>query len=232
MNLEEFNSINKVEKILSEDEQLNEGISFFKDSKRLINLCDKLGHEAFKEGGKEGYEEVEDVIRKIRSIASIFGRLEKDFAKAETDEQKEDLKEKYKNIKEEYKELLKLVNKRTFQSFLKTGAKVTLIAAPIVYAFSMVNIFIELVNNVLESTGDYFTGTDLDNISSSTETYFSKLGNALKKAGEAALKITGVGAASAVVKFIVKKLSDVYLEEETRKALENLRKKENAKSEE
>jgi hypothetical protein len=157
MNLEKL--LFEVQKEISFSEkgtqQLNEGLIFFKNSKRLKKVADKLAKKAFTQGGKEGYEEIEDIIDRLNEIANEFDKVERkylnnisfkssDFMSAKSD---------YQELVIKYKAFMKIVTRQSYINLLSSGFRLAFIAAPLVIAFNEINVFKEFVDNTFTNVG-------------------------------------------------------------------------------
>lgn len=146
------------EEILSNSglkEEINEGIKYFKDSKRLRKLSNKIAIRATKAAGNKGFKEVEEIIEKLEKVADEFEDLENRFNIADRKEKKQ-IKNEYNLIKQSYEELIKIINRQTFNALAKAGFNLALIAAPMIFAYIKVA---EIGESVKTMTGDYTKDT-------------------------------------------------------------------------
>ena len=137
-------------------EQLNEGLIFFKNSKRLRKVSDKLAKRAFAKGGKEGFEEIEDIIEKLNEIATDFEKVEQKylnnlrFNKKDLGQAKND----YDELRIKYKDFMRIITRQTYIRLLSNGFRLALIATPLVLTFAQLNIFKEFLDGTFASAGE------------------------------------------------------------------------------
>lgn len=104
------------------DEELNEGLKFFKKSKQFSKYADKLELKLSKSKmkgriKKEDAKELQDVILDIRVGAKEFSRVEDKFRDRKFT--RKEAKVEINKLKEKYKELNKKVNSERFKKIAK-----------------------------------------------------------------------------------------------------------------
>jgi len=115
MNLKEFIEEN-------ENEQLDEGLRFFKKSDKLKKYADKIEEKLIsaQSAGKidaDKASQVKEVISDARIAAKEFQRLEDKFKNKEIDRSK--AKDELKKLKEKHSGLIKKVKKESLQKVMK-----------------------------------------------------------------------------------------------------------------
>lgn len=118
------------------EEVLEEGIFFFKNSKKINRLAGKLEKKAeklFKKGDISGSRELYKFLNEARGIATRFENLENQFSFFMNKENKELLKKKYNDLSLEFSKLLGIAKNEAFKSAaLKVGGLA--IVAAIIFA--------------------------------------------------------------------------------------------------
>lgn len=98
---------------LKTTQDINEGIKYFKESKKLRDLADKITNKLSKskEKGKvekEHIDMVEEIIDRTREASKEFEDLEKRFKEGKVE--KREAKEEHKELKKKYSDLVKRIN--------------------------------------------------------------------------------------------------------------------------
>lgn len=119
-------------------EILNEGLVFFKESKKLRKLLEKIEKKvemaeikAETIDLKIPKKDINEVIKMLKDIADNFENVEKKFKEAKGDKQKRIIiRTEHKEIKQKYKEILnKINNEKTIRIFMGIGILSAILAA-------------------------------------------------------------------------------------------------------
>lgn len=120
---------------LTDREDLDEGIKYFKESKKLRKLADKISNKMDKLKEKGDVEEkrvkmVEEIIDRTKEASEEFEDLEKRFKEGEIE--KEDAKEEHKELTKKYSDLVNRIkserNKKIFTALGIGSLAATLLA--------------------------------------------------------------------------------------------------------
>jgi hypothetical protein len=152
MNLEK--ELYEVHSEVSQSRSLNEGVRFFKSSKRLKKLSDKIGHSAIKKGGTKGYKEIEEYLKKLEEISGKFSSIETKFKQADSKEKKKEFKSDYKLLKKDFEDIVKILNKQTFATLRQAGFRLALLATPLIITYAHISIFEDFVGESLQRGGE------------------------------------------------------------------------------
>ena len=107
------------------EEILNEGLVFFKHSKRLTRLLEKIESKTFKIKKQEPKGVMIMVVEKLKEAIEIFKKLEEKYKGKE----KKKTREGYEKAKEKYKDLLLLLKQdETKKAFKAIGLASALVA--------------------------------------------------------------------------------------------------------
>jgi len=90
-----------------EEIYLNEGVRFFKESKKISRLRKKIFGKMNQVSSEEEKEDLREFLDKTEEIAKDFEEIEKKFKKAKSKEEKKKVLEQHKNLKEKFKVLFK-----------------------------------------------------------------------------------------------------------------------------
>jgi len=109
-------------------EDLNEGLVFFKKSKKLKKLLERLEKKVEMADIKSEVmnikipkKDIDEVFGMLKDIAESFEDVEKRFKEAKSDgEKKKAIREEYKNIKTKYKKVLDRINNEKTLRILST----------------------------------------------------------------------------------------------------------------
>lgn len=119
----------KLNEDLEEDfEVLEEGIKYFKASQRLKKLAEKLHRKDMKE--------LQPLVERVNKVADEFERIEGKFARGEISKGQARLR--IDNIKRNYADIMRILRKKEFGSFLKVSGVATIlggIVASIIFGF-------------------------------------------------------------------------------------------------
>jgi hypothetical protein len=101
-------------------DNLNEGVRFFKESKKIKKLRKKISD---KMDGLEEEEkkDLQEFLDKTEEIASKFENIEKDFKKAKSSEVKKKVIQQHKKLKNEFKELFVKDKEDILKTIFKIG---------------------------------------------------------------------------------------------------------------
>jgi len=127
-------------------EELNEGIKWFKDSKKMRRLEKAIESKikiAQKKGDVANLEKVEDLLNRIQKITFSLETLEKKYKDAKDEKKKISLKSDYNKIKLKYTELLKIVSKQDVRNALVAAGVIVLAITILLMGFGVLN----LMNN-------------------------------------------------------------------------------------
>lgn len=113
---------------------LSEGISFFKDSKRLKSIADKI-----EKTSKYSSAEVSIVISKLRGIAAIFEKIENAYKTAKTAEDKEKINSDYEAARTKYSSFIKMMNRENFTKALKASLDLGIIGAAVFLGYKNID---------------------------------------------------------------------------------------------
>jgi predicted nuclease with TOPRIM domain len=112
--------MNIQEQILLNAGTLEEGLIFFKESKKLKSLADKISNKLSKnkEKGKldkEQIKTIENIVKELKQASDDFDKLEKEYKKTND---KKKIREQYKELRKKYSHLIKRLkdekNKKIF----------------------------------------------------------------------------------------------------------------------
>lgn len=126
-------------------EVITEGIVFFKYSRRLRNVANKL-QSKLAVLSKEQKEKIRLAYGKFLNLADKFEEVEDTFKKA-SKEEKVKLRAKYEKLKEDNKELIEYVNKEEIKKILMVIGVFTLVAGVLLASIKAVENYLE-DNNV------------------------------------------------------------------------------------
>jgi hypothetical protein len=96
------------------EEAIEEGLVFFKNSKRLEKIASTIEIKS-----KVSYSQMKVVTDKIREIARLFREIEMAYKNANGREEKKAIKEKYNNLKNKYADFLRIINTEDVMNFIK-----------------------------------------------------------------------------------------------------------------
>ena len=96
----------------NDDIQLEEGLVFFKNSKRLTKLAFKMDKKSNKAKNPVYREELQKLSTKMKEAAKDFEVLENKY-KAARGSDKKKVKEEFAGLKKNYSDLVSMVNKET-----------------------------------------------------------------------------------------------------------------------
>lgn len=164
-----------------EVEQLNEGLVFFKNSKKIKRLARAITKKADKLAKKGKGEEANSLYRFSKEaikVANRFEKLEKEFSFFGSKDEKEDIKARYESVKEEFSELLKIAKEDSFKRAI-TLVKGIAIVASILFAGGV-------IMNGMENSSGVFTNAanNLGARIANTQTVTGSPGVMAKEAGE------------------------------------------------
>lgn len=174
---------------IEEENTLNEGIKYFKDSKRIRKLSKKIEKKINLLSKQEEMTEVFKTTIQLNNIADEFELLEKNY-KFNT----YGYKMKYKALEQKYLDLIKIINKESVISALKKIGSVGLFSAAIFFVYKGLltsgasNAFLEKASDS-SSTAEAF-GKVVDEMSTKAGAEKIKArGNFARSANENILKI-------------------------------------------
>lgn len=144
--------------INEETELLDEGIVFFKNSKKIKRLSRTIVKKADKLARKGKSEEANSLARfakEANKVANRFEQLEKEFSIFGSKDEKEDIKARYEDVSQEFSELLKIAKEDSFKR-AATLAKGLVVVASILFAGGLIingmeqnaGVFTNAVNNL------------------------------------------------------------------------------------
>lgn len=129
MNLYEYVSYDK--------EYLTEGITLFKNSKRLENLSNKLEKKISIYTSIENKEEIRAVVNKLRVISKEFRLIEEKYKNANKDEKKEIKNSEYAQLENKYFDLVALLNKESVKKTLKAVGGLGIMSVIFLHCFNI-----------------------------------------------------------------------------------------------
>lgn len=96
-----------------EKKVINEGLVFFKNSKRLNKLSLKMDRKSAKAKNPIYKQELEKVSQKMKQAANDFEVLENKYKAAKTSADKSKIKEEFKGLRNHFSDLVGMINKET-----------------------------------------------------------------------------------------------------------------------
>jgi len=164
-----------------EIEQLDEGIVFFKNSKKIKRLSKTIVKKADKLSKKGKTEEANELFRfakEANKVANRFEELEKEFSIFGSGDEKEDIKRRYESATENFSELLKIAKEDAFKR-AASMAKGLVIVASILFAGGVIMSGMENSSGVFTKASENL-GARMGN----AVTTSSSPANSLRLAGE------------------------------------------------
>lgn len=110
--------------ILKANQELNEGLVFFKESKKLKKLAKQIDNRIEKAGDDKEKKQLKDYVNIILDFAEKFEKIEKLYK-----QDKKRAKELHKELKENAKKLVKEADKDMIKLFVKIGVGLALFAS-------------------------------------------------------------------------------------------------------
>lgn len=143
----------KLENLLEDihEEELNEGIKFFKTSKKIKSAIKKVKKELYKLEDEQ-IEPVRKFILKAEQIANKFDALENLYRNAKTKQEKQNLKLEYKLVEEENNKLISMIKQEDFKKVLKGSLVAIGIVAIILSALSFTGVLSSLAEESIKKT--------------------------------------------------------------------------------
>lgn len=128
-----------------QEQELNEGIVFFKESRRLKKFAEKIekrANKAAKKGKVDGIEKGKDLIKAVNAVAIQFEELETAYANPDTARiEKKMLKQKYNALLQKYTGILNIAKKKETAEFMQNIGATALIVALLVGAVFTISHF-------------------------------------------------------------------------------------------
>ena len=224
-------------------EPINEGIRFFKNSKRLTKLGNKIGHRAMKKGGTRGYNEVKEYVEKLEEISGKFTDMERKYKETNTKEDIKKIKADYEFLETDYEDLMEILKRQTFTTLTRAGFKLAVLATPLVLTYAHISLFEDFVQGALQRGGEDAV-KDLGNLDTFKQSFGSgediattageqatkQTGPIMSKLYDYALKIATFTGVVSLLNFINKQVTTKSLYNETRRAIDDLKRKEESAS--
>lgn len=115
---------------------LTEGVRFFKNSKRLDRLADKLEKKISIFTREEERAEIMKISKKVRQISQEFRNIEEKYADLDNKDKKERLRGQYKSVENKYKELVRIINEETIINYSGAAAITGILATILLVSYN------------------------------------------------------------------------------------------------
>lgn len=127
----------KIEELLLQDDLLEEGISFFKNSEKLVKLYNAIKQKSASVTDEKDKKTLTELLEKIKNLAIKFQGIEEGY---KTSKDKKKVKESYKKLEDDFIDILKLANKEQTKSLLKNIGLYGIMAASLLLPYKIIGI--------------------------------------------------------------------------------------------